>query len=100
MVSVQIDRTECLLKSARTHTGILYLLGFPIYSRRTSEIFTLVELLSRTLLADNCLVTRYEPCKESSVSVCHNSNFDLVNNRSMTRDVPRSFVYLLPHAIL
>lgn len=77
------------------HTGMLYLLGFPIYSRRTSEIFTLVELLSRTLLADNCLVTRYEPCKESSVSVCHNSNFNLVNNRSRTRYVPRRFWLLV-----
>ena len=62
---------------------MLNLLGFPVYSRRTSEIFTLVELLSRTLLADNCLVARYEPGKELSVSVCHNSNFDLVNNRSV-----------------
>ena len=85
MVSVQIDRTECLLKSARTHTGMLYLLGFPIYSRRASEILVLVEFLSRTLLADNCLVARYEPGKESSVSVCHNSNFDLVNNRRRSK---------------
>lgn len=80
MVSVQIDCTECLLKSARVHTGMLNLLCFSVYSRRTSEILTLVELLSRTLLADHCLVTRYEPGKEPSVSVCHNSNFDLVNN--------------------
>ena len=74
MVSVQIDRTECWLKSA-THAGTLNLLGFPVYSCRTSEILVLVEFLSRTLLADNCLVARYEPCKESSVSVCHNSEF-------------------------
>lgn len=74
MVSVQIDCTECLLKSARAHTSMLNLLCFSVYSRRTSEILTLVELLSRTLLADNCLVARYEPGKEPSVSVCHNSN--------------------------
>lgn len=76
MVSVQIDRTECWLEFARAHTDMLDFLGFPIYSRRASEILALVELLSRTLLADNCLVARYEPGKESSVSVCHNSNFD------------------------
>ena len=76
MVSVQSICTECLLKSARANAGTLYFLGFPIYSRRASEILALVELLSRTLLADNCLVTRYEPGKEPSVSVCHNSNFD------------------------
>lgn len=46
---------------------MLYLLSFPIYSRRASEILALVELLSRTLLADNCLVARYEPGKELSV---------------------------------
>ena len=91
MVSVQIDRTECWLEFARAHTCMLNFLCFSVYSRRTSEIFTLVELLSRTLLADNSLVARYEPGKEPSVSVCHNSNFDLVNNRSRTQDVPRSF---------
>lgn len=74
MVSVQIDCTECLLKSARAHTGMLNFLCFSVYSCRTSEIFTLVELLFRTLLTDNCLVARYEPGKEPSVSVCHNSN--------------------------
>ena len=76
MVSVQIDRTECWLEFARAHTCMLNLLCFSVYSCRTSEILTLVELLSRTLLADNCLVARYEPGKEPSVSVCHNSNFD------------------------
>lgn len=91
MVSVQIDRTECWLEFARAYTGMLYLLCFSVYSCRTSEILALVELLSRTLLADNFLVTRYEPGKEPSVSVCHNSNFDLVNNRCRTQDVPRSF---------
>ena len=79
MVSVQIDRTECWLEFARAHTGMLNFLCFSVYSCRTSEIFTLVELLSRTLLADNCLVARYEPGKEPSVSVCHNSKI-LVNS--------------------
>lgn len=74
MVSVQIDCTECWLEFARAHTGMLNFLCFSVYSCRTSEIFTLVELLSRTLLADNSLVARYEPGKEPSVSVCHNSN--------------------------
>lgn len=74
MVSVQIDRTECWLEFARTHARLLNLLCFSVNSCRTSEILTLVELLSRTLLADNCLVARYEPSKEPSVSVCHNSN--------------------------
>lgn len=77
------------------HAGILNLLCFSVYSCRASEIFTLVELLSRTLLADNCLVTRYEPGKEPSVSVCHNSNFDLVNNRSRTRYVSSRFWLLV-----
>lgn len=80
MVSVQIDRTECWLEFARAHTGTLDFLSFSVHSCRTSEILALVELLSRALLADNCLVARYEPGKEPSVSVCHNSNFDLVNN--------------------
>lgn len=67
------------LKSAMA-TGKLYnTLSFPVSSCRTSEILALVELLSRTLLADNCLVARYEPGKEPSVSVCHNSKVDLVN---------------------
>ena len=57
-------------------TGKLYALSFPVSYCNTSEILALVELLSRTLLADNCLVARYEPCKEPSVSVCHNSKFD------------------------
>ena len=91
MVSVQIDRTECWLESARAHARLLNLMSFSVYSCRTSEILAFVELLFRTLLADNCLVARYESCKELSVSVCHNSNFDLVNNRRRTQDVPRSF---------
>lgn len=73
MVSVQIDRTECWLEFARA-TGKLYALSFPVSLCRTSEILALVELLSRTLLTDNFLVARYEPGKEPSVSVCHNSN--------------------------
>lgn len=81
MVSVQIDRTECWLKSSRTHVRTLNFLSFLVHTRGTSVILALVELLSRTLLSDNCLVARYEPGKEPSVSVCHNSNLDLVNNR-------------------
>lgn len=91
MVSVQIDRTECWLEFARTHARLLNLMSFSVYSCRTSKILTFIESLFRTLLTDNCLVARYEPGKEPSVSVCHNSNFDLVNNRSRTQDVPRSF---------
>lgn len=91
MVSVQIDRTECWLEFARTHARLLNLMSFSVYSCRTSKILTFIESLFRTLLADNSLVARYEPGKESSVSVCHNSNFDLVNNRCRTQDVPRSF---------
>ena len=91
MVSVQIGCTECWLKSSRTHVRTLNLLSFLVHTRGTSVILALVELLFRTLLADNCLVARYEPGKEPSVSVCHNSEFDLVNNRSRTQDVPRSF---------
>ena len=68
MVSVQIDRTECWLEFARTHARLLNLLSFSVNSCRTSEILTLVELLSRTLLADNCLVTRYEPSKGNLLS--------------------------------
>ena len=80
MVPVQSICTECLLKYARA-TGKLYnTLSFPVSSCRTSEILALVELFPFALLTDNCLVARYEPCKESSVSVCHNSKFDLVNN--------------------
>ena len=72
-------------------TGKLYnTLSFPVSSCNTSEILALVELLSRTLLADNCLVARYESCKESSVSVCHNSNFDLVNSRQHIIVLPNS----------
>ena len=78
----------------------LNLPGFLVHTGCTSEKLALVELLSRTLLADHLLVARHEPGKESSVSVCHNSEFDLVNNRSRTQDVPRSFDYLLPHAML
>lgn len=76
MVSVQIDCTECWLEFARAHTGMFYLLCFFVYSCRTSEILAFIELLFRTLLTDNCLVARYEPGKEPSVSVCHNSKFD------------------------
>ena len=75
MVSVQIGCTECWLEFARAHIGTLDFLSFSVHSCRASEILALVEFLSRTLLADNCLVARYEPCKESSVSVCHNSEF-------------------------
>ena len=89
MVSVQIDRTECWLEFARTHARLLNLMSFSVYSCRTSKILTFIESLFRTLLTDNCLVARYEPGKEPSVSVCHNYNFDLVNNRSRTQDVPR-----------
>lgn len=56
-------------------------LSFPVSLFRTSEILALVELLSFALLTDNCLVARYEPGKEPSVSVCHNSKVDLVNGR-------------------
>lgn len=70
MVSVQIDRTEFWLKTATTHTGTLNLLSFSVYSCRASEILALVELLSSALFSDNRLVARYEPSKESSVSVC------------------------------
>lgn len=73
MVSVQIDCTECWLEFARAHTGMLNFLCFSVHSCRTSEILALVEFLAPALLTDNCLVTRYEPGKESSVSVCHNS---------------------------
>ena len=82
------------LKSASA-TGKLYALSLPVSSCNTSEILAIVELFSCALLADNCLVARYESCKESSVSVCHNSNFDLVNNRSRTRYVPRRFWLLV-----
>ena len=76
MVSVQIDCTEVLLKSARTHVRTLNLLSFLVHTRGTPVILALVELLPSALFADHLLVARYEPCKESSVSVCHNSNFD------------------------
>lgn len=76
MASVQIDRTECWLKTAATSIGTLNLLGLPVYTCRASEILTLVELLPRALFADNFLVARYEPNKEFSVSVCHNSKND------------------------
>ena len=61
------------------HIGTLYFLSFSVHSRRTYEILALVELLSCALLAYYFLVARYESCKESSVSVCHNSKVDLVN---------------------
>ena len=51
------------------------LLSFLVCTRYASEILALVEILASALLADNCLVTRYESCKELSVSVCHNSEF-------------------------
>lgn len=85
MVSVQIDRTECWLEFARTHARLFNLMSFSVYSCRTSEILALVELLPSALFADHLLVARYEPCKKSSVSVCHNSNFDLVNNRRRSK---------------
>ena len=83
MVSVQSICTECLLKSSRTHVRTLNFLSFLVHTRGTSVILALVELLSSALLAYHLLVARYEPGKESSVSVCHNSNFDLVNNGSV-----------------
>lgn len=83
MVSVQIGCTECWLKSSRTHVRTLNFLSFLVHTRGTSVILALVELLSSALLAYHLLVARYEPGKESSVSVCHNSNFDLVNNGSV-----------------
>lgn len=67
MVSVQIDCTEVWLKSARTHVRTLNLLSFLVHTSGTSVILALVELLPPALLADNCLVARYEPCKELSV---------------------------------
>ena len=79
---------------------MLNLLCFSVYSCRASEILALVELLSRTLLADNCLVTRYESGKEPSVSVCHNSNFDWLIMDAGHGTRPADFGYLLPHAIL
>ena len=90
MVSVQIDCTECLLKSARAHVRTLNFLSFLVHTRGSSVILALVEILSFAFLTYNRLVARYEPGKESSVSVCHNSKI-LVNNRSRTQDVPRSF---------
>lgn len=76
MVSVQIDCTECLLKSARAHVRTLNFLSFLVHTSGSSVVIALVEILASALLADNCLVTRYESCKELSVSVCHNSKFD------------------------
>ena len=63
------------LKLTRSHVRLLYLLSFLVCTRYASEILALVEVLASALLADNCLVTRYEPGKELSVSVCHNSEF-------------------------
>ena len=68
------------LKLTRSHVRLLNFLSLLVCTCYASEILALVEVLASALLADNCLVTRYEPCKEPSVSVCHNSNFDLVNN--------------------
>lgn len=82
------------------HIGTLDFLSFLVHTSGTPVILALVEILSFTLFTYNRLVTRYEPFKESPVSVCHNSNFDLVDNRSRTQDVPRRFGYLSPHAIL
>lgn len=67
MVSVQPICTECLLKSARTHVRTLNFLSFLVHTSGTSVILALVELLSFTLFTYNCLVARYEPCKELSV---------------------------------
>ena len=63
------------LKFTRTHARLLNLLSLFVCTCYASEILTLVEILASALLADNCLVTRYEPGKELSVSVCHNSEF-------------------------
>lgn len=80
MVSVQIDCTELFgLKLARAHARLFNLLSLLVCTCYASEILALVEVLASALLADNCLVASYEPCKELSVSVCHNSNLDLVN---------------------
>lgn len=64
------------LKFTRTHARLLNLLSLFVCTCYASEILALVEVLAYALLADNCLVTRYEPGKELSVSVCHNSKFD------------------------
>lgn len=80
MASVQIGCTECL---AKTCEGDGKTLCSELCLRCTSEILALVEFLSCALLAYYCLVARYESGKESSVSVCHNSKVDLVNNRSV-----------------
>ena len=63
------------LKLARAHIRTLNFLSFLVCTCYASEILALVEVLASALLADNCLVARYEPCKELSVSVCHNSEF-------------------------
>ena len=67
MVSVQIDCTECLLKSARAHVRTLNFLSFLVHTGCSSVVLSFIEMLASALLADNCLVTRYEPCKELSV---------------------------------
>ena len=100
MVSVQSICTECLLKSARAHIGTLDFLSFLVCTCSSSVVLSFVEVLTSALFTYHLLVASYEPGKESSVSVCHNSNFDLVNNRCRTQNVPRSFEYLSPHAIL
>ena len=64
------------LKLTRSHIGTLNFLSFLVCTRYASEILALVEVLASALFADNCLVARYEPGKELSVSVCHNSKFD------------------------
>ena len=87
-------------KLARAHIRTLNFLSFLVCTRYASEILALVEILASALLADNCLVTRYEPGKEPSVSVCHNSNFDLVNNGCRTQDVPRRFWLEVVHFLL
>ena len=68
------------LKSSWTHVRTLNFLSFLVHTSGTPVILALVELLPFAFFAYNCLAARYEPGKESSVSVCHNSDFDLVNN--------------------
>ena len=63
------------LELARAHARLLNLLSLFVCTCYASEILALVEVLASALLADNCLVARYEPGKELSVSVCHNSEF-------------------------
>ncbi len=71
------------LKLARAHVRLLNLPSFLVCTCSSSVVLSFVEILSSALLAYHLLVARYEPDKELSVSVCHNSNFDLVNNRNV-----------------